>query len=71
MELLTTNQLAEHTGIPERRIYALVRDGLIPVVKLGRQVRFAKQAIEKWIADGGTALPGGWKREPEGEGAAS
>ena len=69
MELLTTTQLAEQTGIPERRLYALVRDNLIPTVRLGRQVRFSKQAVEAWIAEGGQSLPGGWRRDPEGEGA--
>ena len=66
MQLLTPNQVSDQTGIPVRRLYALVREGLIPAVHCGRQIRFSREALEQWIAGGGQSLPGGWRRDPSG-----
>jgi len=62
---------AEHftaDGIPARRWLAMARNGDIPAgvaIRLGRQVRFDMDALERWLKSGGAALPGGWRREPE------
>jgi hypothetical protein len=52
--------------IPARRAYELARDGVLPagvVIRIGRQVRFNLAALDRWLADGGAALPGGWRRQ--------
>ena len=63
MNLLTIPETAQVLGIREARVYDLARDGLLPVVHLGRQLRVSEGALRAWIAGGGTALPGGWRRE--------
>jgi excisionase family DNA binding protein len=36
------------------RVYEAARLGLIPCVRIGRQVRFDEAALREWIAKGGT-----------------
>jgi len=48
------------------RVHELARQGLLPAVRLGRQVRFDPDAIDEFITSGGKALDGGWRREPRG-----
>lgn len=64
--LIGAEQVALRLGRTKARVYELCRAGLLPHVKLGRAVAFDSDALEQWIADGGSALPGGWKREPDG-----
>ena len=64
VKLWDAKQTEAETGIPVSRLYELARQDLIPHVHLGRQIRFSEQAIRAWVADGGAALPGGWRREP-------
>ena len=61
MRLLTIPEAAEVLRVPRARIYQLAREGLLPVVHLGRQLRVDESALQDWIASGGKALPGGWK----------
>ena len=68
MKLLSVEQVAKILGTSKARIYELIRDDLLPAVRLGRQVRVADEFLEEWIAQGGQALPGGWRREPPDEG---
>jgi excisionase family DNA binding protein len=60
--LLTLEQLAEVFGVTYARAAELARENVIPVVRLGPQIRVDPNALERFIADGGKALPGGWKR---------
>jgi excisionase family DNA binding protein len=46
------------------RVHELARTGIIPAVRIGRQVRFEARALEEFIASGGRALVGGWRRQP-------
>jgi excisionase family DNA binding protein len=60
--LLTLEQLAEVLGVTYPRAAQLARENMIPVVRLGRQVRIDRAQLEEWIANGGKRLPGDWKR---------
>lgn len=71
LKLIDARQVAEQFGMPVRRVYALAREGLIPSVRLGRQVRFPVTALEEFVRNGGKALPGGWRREPRERGGAA
>ena len=62
-KLLTVKQVAEILGVTEDRVYSMAREGLIPCVKLGRQIRFSPRVLEEFIRSGGKSLPGGWRRE--------
>lgn len=52
--LLDADALAERWGVSTKTIYALVRDGRLPAVRVGpRRVRFRLDHIEAWEAAGG------------------
>jgi len=48
--LLTADELAAYLSLPKGTIYAWVSMRKIPgVVKLGRVLRFEKEAVDRWI----------------------
>jgi excisionase family DNA binding protein len=49
--LLTADQVAADLGVSKDWIYAEVRAGRIPHVRLGRNVRFRADSIDQWIAE--------------------
>lgn len=55
MKLLTIPQVAEQLQITRFRAYELARAGMIPIVRLGRQIRVDPVKLEAWIAGGGQA----------------
>ena len=63
MRLLIIPEVAEMLRISEPRAYELVRQGLIPHMRLGRQIRVEEGELREFIKSGGQALPGGWRRE--------
>ena len=48
-EVLSIEELAAYLRIPRSTIYKLVRVGRIPAKKVGRQWRFNKAAIDRWL----------------------
>ncbi len=54
MGLRQIDWLAERLGVTKHRAYDLVRSGVVPAVRLGRQVRVEESTLERWIASGGT-----------------
>jgi excisionase family DNA binding protein len=49
-----------------QRVYGLIRDGVLPygvIVRLGRHIRINPEKLEEFIAGGGQALPGGWRKD--------
>jgi len=71
MKLFKAETVAGILDISTARVYELIRMGILPAVKLGRQVRIEEQILEAWIMEGGQGLPGGWRwedsRQPEDE----
>jgi excisionase family DNA binding protein len=55
MTLLTAKQVAHILQVTTARVYEMSRLRLLPVVRMGRQVRFEEGALQSWIAQGGTA----------------
>ena len=47
--ILTIDQLAEYLKLSKSSLYHLARRGEIPGQKIGRQWRFHKAAIDKWL----------------------
>jgi excisionase family DNA binding protein len=48
--LLTADDVAAILDVPRSLIYALVRRGELPAIRVGeRYVRFRAEAIERWI----------------------
>lgn len=55
--LLRVAEIAEATGLTRARIYEAIRLGLLPSVRIGRQVLIAEPAYEAFIERGGQGLP--------------
>ena len=64
-KLLRINEVATWLDVTEARAYELARTGLIPAVRIGRQLRVDATRLQAWIEAGGEALPGGWKRQAD------
>lgn len=63
MQLLRILEVAKTLSISPQRAYELARSNVLPVVRLGRQLRVDPSALAEWVAQGGKALPGGWRRD--------
>ncbi len=53
MKFLTVNQIAEQVQLSTARVYEAIRLGLLPAVRIGRQVRIEEQAFRDWVNQGG------------------
>jgi excisionase family DNA binding protein len=60
MRLMKAKEAAELLQVSLQRIYELARKGLVPNVRIGRQVRFDEEALRGWVASGGSTE----KRQP-------
>lgn len=58
VKMLRASEVAELLDLPEKRVRILAREGIIPRVKVGRQIRFNEAELEAWIAAGGAGYPG-------------
>lgn len=67
MQLLGAKNAADLLCVTEARLYDLARQGIVPCVRLGRTVRFEEGKLKEFVAAGGKALPGGWRRELQRE----
>lgn len=63
--LLRIEEVAAVLNVSKARCYELARNGVLPVVRIGRQLRIHPGHLNEWLAGGGAALPGGWRREVE------
>lgn len=57
MKLLKLAEVATMLDVPSARVYEMARRGIIPVVRMGRQLRVNPEQLGNWIAAGGQALP--------------
>lgn len=60
-KLLRVSAVAELLDISDQRAYELIRSGMLPAIRVGRQIRVAPAALAEWIDGGGTPLPGHWR----------
>ena len=49
--IMTIEEVAAYLKIPKSTVYILAQEGKIPCQKVGRQWRFHKEAIDRWISD--------------------
>lgn len=64
--LLYAEEVSVLLGLPIQRVYALVRDRIMPAVRLGRAVRFSSSRLREWVENGGQSHAGGWRKKAEG-----
>lgn len=62
MNLIDAPEAAGRLAISRRELYAATRAGLVPCVRIGRRLRWDRDALEEWARAGGQALPRGWRR---------
>ena len=56
LRLLTMKDVAQRLGISLQRTYEMGRLGLLPVVRLGRQIRVEEGRLASWVESGGRGL---------------
>lgn len=54
--LMKIQEVAEILDVTEDRAYQMAREGLLPVVRLGRQIRIDQGRLQDWIDRGGQGL---------------
>lgn len=54
MSLRTVEFVSELLNVPKARVYELVRQNILPAVRVGaRQIRFDEETLNNWIKSGG------------------
>lgn len=51
--ILTIEELADYLKISKSTLYKLAQSGKVPGQKVGRHWRFRKEAIDRWLEEGG------------------
>lgn len=54
-KLATIPEIADLLGVSTQRAYEMARRGLIPAVRMGRQVRVDMESLNEWIRNGGSS----------------
>ena len=62
-KLLRLSEVTTILPVSYQRLAELARRGILPTVRLGRQIFVDPARLAEFIAAGGKALPGGWRRE--------
>jgi excisionase family DNA binding protein len=60
--LTRVEEVAALFDVSQRRVYALIREGLLPAVYLGRQVRVSRDALDAFVRDGGKRFAKGSRK---------
>jgi excisionase family DNA binding protein len=50
-KLMTVAEVAEYLRISRASVYRLVRSRQLPVSSVGRQLRFRRDSIDRWLQD--------------------
>ncbi len=48
-EVMTVKQAAEYLQINDQVLYRYVRDGKVPVARMGTTIRFKKSVLDQWL----------------------
>ena len=62
--VMTIGELSDYLKIPRSTLYKLAQEGKVPCQKVGRHWRFRKEAIDRWLEQGGAK-----EMKAEGEGS--
>jgi len=63
-KLLRIAEVAARLDVRVERAYELAREGVLPVVRLGRQIRIEPERFEAFIERGGQGTTSGKARQP-------
>ena len=48
--ILTVHEVAEYLRMSEAKVYRLVKEGGLPVVRIGKTWRFRKDLLDNWLS---------------------
>lgn len=51
MKVLTVKEAAELLKVKPQWVYAVLREGGLPFIRLGRQIRIDEASLEKWLVE--------------------
>ena len=60
--LLTVDEAAAFLRLSRDRAYALIRDGIIPAVRVGRLIRIVPRELRAFLDAGGRGFERTWRR---------
>ena len=49
--MLTVKEAAELLKVKPQWVYAMLREGNLPFIRLGRQIRIDEDSLEKWLVE--------------------
>lgn len=49
--IMTVKEVAVYLRMSEAKVYRLVKEGVLPVVRLGRAWRFRKDLLDEWLKE--------------------
>lgn len=49
--IMTVKDVAEYLRMSEAKVYRLVKDGVLPVVRIGKTWRFRKDLLDDWLEE--------------------
>ncbi len=50
MKIFLADEIAQILRVPKGRVYELARQGKLPAVRMGRQIRFREESVDAWLA---------------------
>ena len=65
VELISVVELTTILGTSEQVVRRMIRQGLLPVVRVGGGVRIDARKLRQWIDAGGAAYPRAGRSSPE------
>lgn len=55
-EVCSVRDVASYLGVAENSVYAAIRSGELPAVRLGRRVLVSRAALMRWLTGGDAAV---------------
>ena len=50
--IMTVKDVAKYLRMSEAKVYRLVKEGLLPAVRIGKTWRFRKDLLDDWLKEG-------------------
>ena len=52
-DIMTIDEMSDYLRISRSTLYKLAQEGRVPCQKVGRHWRFRKEAVNRWLEQGG------------------
>ena len=51
LTIMTVHEVAEYLRLSEAKVYRLVKEGRMPVIRIGKTWRFRKDLLDDWLSE--------------------